>query len=80
MLCLFVWGFFSVFVLFDFLFVLFCVLCPMFPVCLDYSFSVAPIPFSLKSLTVLKGYNLNPLIEKGQKTKWPKEKGQNDKQ
>ena len=35
--------------------------------------------FLIKSLTVLKGYNLNPLIEKGQKTQWPKEKGQNDK-
>ena len=58
-------GFFSVFVLFGFLFVL-CLVSNVPCVSGLFILGCPHSGFLIKSLTVLKGYNLNPLIEKGQ--------------
>jgi hypothetical protein len=47
---------------------------------LDCTFLIAISIFSKKSLNIPKGGNHNPYIEKEQKTQWPKEKVQKDKQ
>jgi hypothetical protein len=53
-------------------------ICPICSSVLEEPLQV--IYICMKSLKIPKGGNQNPSIEQGQTTKWPKEKGQNDKQ